>query len=70
MPLVRRTQCQSAVVGENIANQPETDCTPDVEKYPKQVWYADDAAAGGKLRQLRNWWEELKEHGPKYGYFP
>ena len=25
----------------------------------RQVWYADDAAAGGSLLQLRDWWSEL-----------
>ena len=25
----------------------------------KQVWYADDAAAGGSLRQLKKWWDTL-----------
>ena len=25
----------------------------------KQVWYADDATGGGKLQQLRRWWDKL-----------
>ena len=36
----------------------------------KQVWYADDAAAGGKLLQLRKWWDKLVSNDPAYGYFP
>ncbi len=35
----------------------------------KQVWYADDAMAGGKLLQLREWWDTLVSIGPAYGYF-
>ncbi len=36
----------------------------------KQVWYADDAASGGTLSDLRLWWDELLNLGPLYGYFP
>ena len=36
----------------------------------KQVWYADDSAAGSSLERLRRWWDLLKEIGPLYGYFP
>ena len=35
----------------------------------KQVWYADDAAAGGKLHHLHSWWNQLQSCGPEYGYF-
>ena len=35
----------------------------------KQVWYADDSAAGSSLERLRRWWDLLKEVGPLYGYF-
>ena len=35
-----------------------------------QVWYADDAAAGGDLKPLRKCWDILVQHGPAYGYFP
>ena len=35
----------------------------------KQVWYADDAAAGGNLTSLHNWWNKLSLVGPGYGYF-
>ena len=37
---------------------------------PKQVWYADDSAAGGTLKQLLIWWKHLCEVGPWYGYHP
>ena len=35
-----------------------------------QVWYADDASAGGRLQSIRMWWDKLVQHGPTYGYFP
>ena len=35
----------------------------------KQVWYADDSSAGGRLNNLKAWWESLVERGPAYGYF-
>ena len=36
----------------------------------KQVWYADDAAAGGSLKALREWWDHTLELGPAFGYYP
>ena len=36
----------------------------------KQVWFADDAAAGGGLAGLRRWWDLIVEKGPAYGYYP
>lgn len=36
----------------------------------KQIWFADDATAGGKLNKLREWWDCLTNDGPHYGYFP
>ena len=42
-----------------------------LEREPlKQVSYADDAAAGGSLKDLKAWWDRLTEVGPDYGYFP
>ena len=35
----------------------------------KQVWYADDSAAVGKLTDLRTWWDKLVTAGPDFGYF-
>ena len=35
-----------------------------------QVWYADDAAAGGNLKILRKFWDTLVQYGPLFGYFP
>ncbi len=36
----------------------------------KQIWYADDAAAVGKITKLRDWWDKLTTAGPGYGYLP
>ena len=36
----------------------------------KQVWFADDASAGGRLEYLKNWWDNISQIGPEYGYFP
>ena len=34
----------------------------------RQVWYADDAAAGGSLLQLKNWWSGLLSSSSHFGY--
>ena len=34
----------------------------------RQVRYADAAAAGGNLLQLRDWWSELLSFGHDFGY--
>ena len=36
----------------------------------KQVWYADDSSAAGKLLEMRKWWDVLCQSGPQYGYIP
>ena len=33
-----------------------------------QVWYADNAAATGKIADLCVWWDEISRLGPSYGY--
>ena len=35
-----------------------------------QIWYADDASAGGSVNGVRDWWEKIQQEGPRYGYFP
>ena len=42
----------------------------NIYKFLKQIWYADDAAAGGKLEDMARWWSMLCKHGPTYGYYP
>ena len=39
-----------------------------LQQQVRQVWFADDATAGGKLLHLRDWWDELVSHGEAYGY--
>ena len=36
----------------------------------KQIWYADDGGAGGRLTALKTWWDRLTHIGPPVGYFP
>ena len=36
----------------------------------KQVWFADDATAGGSLKNLKAWWDQISELGPGFGYHP
>ena len=36
----------------------------------KQAWYADDATAGGSLKPLKEWWDQIVDLGPAYGYYP
>ena len=36
----------------------------------QQAWFADDSTVGGKLREMRKWWDALNTAGPKYGYYP
>ena len=41
----------------------------ELDNLSKQLWFADDAAAAGRLQALKQWWDMLAERGPKYGYF-
>jgi len=34
----------------------------------KQVWYADNAAVGGCLCELKRWWNKLHSIGRPFGY--
>ena len=42
----------------------------DMKSDVKQVWFADDATAVGKLRALLQWWQHLRDIGPAFGYYP
>ena len=33
----------------------------------KQVWFADDATAGGTLHGLHDWWSRIQDLGSLYG---
>ena len=35
----------------------------------KQTAYADDLTGAGKLRNLKEWWENVVKYGPFIGYF-
>ena len=35
----------------------------------KQMWFADDATAGGQIQQLKQWWDRLVKMGPDFKYF-
>ena len=43
---------------------------PPAETELKHLAYADDIGGGSKLQRLREWWDRIVEHGPKFGYFP
>ena len=57
--------CSTIPLLKNRSNTEDT-----VNPPLRNVWYADDAAGGGTLTQLRSWWSELQERGPLFGYFP
>ena len=40
------------------------------DSHVKQVWFADDATAGGTLHGLLGWWSRLQDLGSYYGYYP
>ena len=35
-----------------------------------QAWFADDAASGGRIQYLRQWWDRLADFGPRFCYYP
>ena len=46
---------------------------PLIQQLPKQcksAWFADDATAGGRLNNIKTWWNSIKNLGPKFGYTP
>ena len=40
----------------------------DASSSVRQVWFADDATAGGQLSQINDWWQHLVRIGPNFGY--
>ena len=41
----------------------------ELNLYARQVWFTDDATAGGKLTQLREWWDKIVSLGPNLWLF-
>ena len=66
---VRRSMALYAVSVIPLINKCRDTATMDCNP-ATQVWYADDAAAGGSLKALHRFWNLLTQHGPSYGYFP
>lgn len=42
---------------------------PLIQQQVKQVWYADDVMAGGKLIHLSSWWDQRAEQCKNYEYY-
>ena len=40
-----------------------------LEHLASQIWYADDSSAAGAITSPKNWWDELQNMGPNFGYF-
>ena len=59
--------CASAVYSLSI--KPLIDELKSVGE-ASQAWFADDAAAGGKMTDVKEWGNLLYRIGPSYGYFP
>ena len=53
-----------------IATLPIISHSQEQHNLVRQIWYADDSGAVGRLQQLRDWWEELVRIGRGYGYYP
>ena len=41
----------------------------ELNLYARQVWFANDATAGGKLTQLWEWRDKIVSLSPTFGYF-
>ena len=55
-----------------IATKPLVDKVGSVvdKNLCKQIWFADDSGSGGKITEIKKWWDELNSSGPKFGYYP
>ena len=63
------TQGDNAAMGFYACSiSPLVNNLSELEEVPKQVWYANDGAAGVTLHQTQNWWNHLCTEGPGYGY--
>ena len=55
----------------STSSEDDSEVPPSSNEDPvKQIWYADDAAGGGKIKGLASWWKDLCSYGPMFGYFP
>ena len=36
----------------------------------KQCWFTDDATGTGALKEVKQWWDELRQAGSPLGYYP
>ena len=54
--------------GDPLATQPLAHHLAEFAS-ARQIWFADDATAGGFLHHLKDWWDELEETGPDFGYY-
>lgn len=52
-----------------LATKPLIDTLTTDTPNLKQIWYADDATAVGKISDLKKWWDNLSKIGPSFGYF-
>ena len=53
-----------------LAIRPLIDKLREAEPNARQVWFADDATAAGRLATLRQWWQIVTTIGPDFGYNP
>ena len=53
-----------------LAIRPLIDKLIDAEPNARQVWFADDATAAGRLATLHQWWHHVTTIGPDFGYYP
>ena len=58
-----------AIYGINLTPLMSSLRAKDASKV-KHLAFADDLSGGGKLSEIRSWWDHLKALGPKIGYFP
>ena len=53
-----------------MAVRPLIDKLREAEANARQVWFADEATAAGRLATLGRWWQMVTTTGPDFGYNP
>ena len=71
--MVRHYSCEGTTQGYPLAMAMYDICILPLVKQlnllsATQIWYADDATAGGKVDHVYEWWTSLNTIGPSYGY--